>query len=127
MHWELSTLDVQKTGDILSRWTLDNGLAVVLLFIGIAAVLYVVVYQGRKVFLWVGTNIILPLKDAAITHLATTDTAMKTTSSTMKEMQTTFMGIHEEIKASRAANEAATLTIHKRFDELRGCVKRDGQ
>lgn len=120
-------MDVKETGDTLSRWTLDNGLAVVLLFIGIAAVLYVVVYQGRKVFMWVGANIILPLKDAAITHLATTDAAMKTTSSTMQEMQVTFTGIHEEIKATRAANEAATQTIHKRFDELRGYVKRDSQ
>lgn len=85
LSWAVVVAQVESfrdAGDAVGAWTANNGLAVVLLFIAIAAALYATVRVTR----WTGNNLLIPLKDAAISHLKNSDSSLTSISENMQEM-----------------------------------------
>jgi Na+-transporting methylmalonyl-CoA/oxaloacetate decarboxylase gamma subunit len=90
-----------ELGSNLSTWTTNNGLAVVLLFLILLAM--------WRTFSWLAKNVIVPTKDAVISHLINTD-------KTMESMQKTMEGMHSELQKTAASHES----LHTKIDRWIG-------
>ena len=69
---------------------LNNGLAVVLLVGACAA--------GWRICSWAGKNVVIPLKDAAIGHLAETNKTMAANAEATGALTTTISALHTDVK-----------------------------
>ncbi len=83
-----------EVGNSLNEWTSDQGVAVVLLFLIVISL----GLAGWKILNWTGSNIIVPMKDAMIAHLSTTDR-------TMNAMQQSLESMHEELRQDKNLHE----------------------
>jgi cell division protein FtsB len=92
------------TIDDVMRWV-NNGIAVVILiYLGYA------MWRGGQ---WLGTNILIPLKDAGLEHLEGINEYMKATAKALDSTAQALQDIGHEVKAMRAD-----------FETLRSEVKR---
>lgn len=78
-----------KVSDAM-QWISNNGLAVVLLL----AIFYAA-WCGSK---WFGKNVIVPMKDAAITHLNDTNEALKANAKVNEKVSDNLDLLHADIK-----------------------------
>jgi hypothetical protein len=86
-----------ELGNGFSTWTTNHGLAVVLVFLFLFGV--------WRTLSWSAKNVIVPVKDAVISHLVNTD-------KTMESMQETMKGMHSELQKTTASHES----LHTKFD-----------
>jgi hypothetical protein len=106
----LPIAQVEQVGNSLSSWTANNGLAVVLLFM----VLISIGLAGWRTMNWSASNVVIPMRDAFIKHLDTTD-------ETMQEVKTSMQGIHAEIQQTRSSQDllhSKQDLLHNKLDEL---------
>ena len=94
---------LEQTGNNLSNWTANNGLAVVLLFM----VLISLGLAGWRTLNWSASNVVIPMRDAFVKHLDNTD-------ETMQEVKRSMQGIHSEIQSTRSSQDL----LHHKLDEL---------
>jgi len=82
MFYLIAQVDVKSAGDAVGRWTQDYGIAVVLLFGG----LFALAFAAWKISSWTGKNILIPLRDAGISHLSKTDATLESVKDTMVQI-----------------------------------------
>lgn len=115
-------VDPSSIGDSLSQWTQNNGLAVVLLF----AAILIGCYATMKVSRWMGSNILLPLKDAAIGHLKRTDDTLSTVKDTLQEISTQMRESSTHMRDIRG-DQAKILQCHEDLRHRIHCQAKPGQ
>lgn len=82
LFYTLAQVDVKSAGDAVGKWTQDYGIAVVLLFGG----LFALAFAAWKITRWTGQNILIPLRDAGISHLSKTDATLESVKDTMVQI-----------------------------------------
>lgn len=96
------------TMDEAMGW-LNNGLAIVILFaIGFAT---------WKVVKWVGDNVVIPVRDALVGHLATVDATLKGVGESMVFINQSLKDVHARLdKYDRTNERLETLEANSRRD-----------
>lgn len=69
---------------------LNNGLAIV--------ILVVLTLGARQGSIWFGSNIVVPMKDAAITHLNKTGEALEKNATATKDLSNAMQQMHTDVK-----------------------------
>ena len=109
-----------QAGNNLSIWTANNGLAVVMLLL----CFIVGIFFTWKLASWSGSNLFIPLRDAAVKHLNDVGEVMHSVNTSLHQMR-------EEMTTTRAAVEnhgKGVDAIHTRLDRIenKGCGLRSG-
>lgn len=71
-------------------WVTNQGLAIgMLIAIGLGA---------WKALNWFGTNVVIPIKDSALSHLRETDITMKANAEATKALTSTIQTMHSDVQ-----------------------------
>ncbi len=102
---------ITQTGNSISQWTANNGLAVVMLILFFVVGIFFV----WKLSSWLGSQLFIPLRDAAIKHLNDVGTVMHSVNDSLHQMR-------EEMASTRAAVEShsdGVKSLHTRLDRMK--------
>ena len=75
----------------------NNGLALTLLVV----FLVVGTFCGWKTISWIAANVVVPVRDAIINHLKTTDAAMQSMERTMRDFEETLRTLSDGVKQTK--------------------------
>lgn len=106
---------VEGIGNSIEKWTQNNGLAVVLLFIAMVAGGYAAIKISR----WLGNVIIIPLRDAAISYLQRSELYLQRSEATLTTVSTTLQDMGVSLREARG-DQAKILQSQ---EDLRGKVE----
>lgn len=71
-------------------WVTNQGLAVgILIVMGLA---------GWRVFVWTGANVVIPMKDSAISYLEENAKTMKSNAEATSTLTSTMSNLHSDVK-----------------------------
>lgn len=105
-----ATAAAAHAGNNLSQWTANNGLAVVMLLLCFV----VGIFFTWKLASWSGSQLFIPLRDAAIKHLNDVGAVMHSVNDSLLQMR-------DEMSSTRAAVEnhgKGVEAIHTRLDRI---------
>lgn len=86
-------------------WFLNNGLAV--------ALIIAFLYGSWRIILWSGKNVVLPLRDAAVTHLANVDSTLRSVSNSLTAIDEKLTSVETKTTAVLDSHEGARTRINE--------------